>query len=104
MNKKTKISAKKKPAKAPVIAPADLLAVAYIGPLVEAFLISQAPQKWTPTRLGREALKDPARIFELRRGIIPKQSTALKILGVINRAAPGFVSSFMREKLGGVKA
>jgi hypothetical protein len=66
------------------------LSEAYLPQIVEAFLASKAGEKWTPTSLGRAALKDPNRVFQIRDGMAVRPATAQKILAVIDREAPGF--------------
>lgn len=52
---------------------------------VEAFLVAQ---KMSPTALGREALKDPAFVFELRKGRKPNLDVINRVIGFMEKRPP----------------
>lgn len=80
-----------------------LMAVAMIGPLVEAFLISPKAKEWTATKLGKLAVGDPNKVFEMREGTTLRPATAQKFIDVIEDAVPGFTRKFVRGQLKGTK-
>lgn len=68
-----------------------------IAPLAEAFLASKAGAAWSPSRLGKVALNDANRIFQIRDGREVLPSTAQKIIDVIDAEAPGFSEKWVRD-------
>lgn len=71
------------------------LCVAFIGPVVELFLVKN--EDWSATRLGREALKDPGKIGMLRKGTQLRPETARKLIATMEKAAPGFCQMALRS-------
>lgn len=70
------------------------LSAAFLPAIVEAFLILEAGE-WTPTRLGKEAVKDPGAVFALRNGRSPHPPTRRKMLDFIEKKRPGFIRKFV---------
>jgi hypothetical protein len=66
------------------------LSEAYLPQIIEAFLASKAGAAWSPTRLGKTAVGDPNRVFQIRNGADVMSATAQKILAVIDAEVPGF--------------
>lgn len=82
-----------------------VMAVALVLPLVEGFLLSPVGQRdWSPTLLGKKAVGDSHKIFEMREGTALRATTAQKIIDVIEDAAPGFTKKFVRAQMKGAKA
>jgi hypothetical protein len=69
--------------------------------LIEEFL--DATPDYSPTRLGREAKKDPGCIFAIRRGRDARGATIARIVDVIEGASPGFTAAFLQRVMGGGK-
>jgi hypothetical protein len=74
------------------------LAVGLVAPMVEDFL-EKAGADWSPTRLGREACKDPSRVFRIREGREIRTSTAVALIAVMDSAVPGFSTAFVNRHL-----
>lgn len=74
--------------------PFSALCAAFLLPLVEAFLVQHG---WSPSRLGREAVKDPSKVFLLRKGQEVEPKTARAFIAVIEKAAPGFPKKFVKK-------
>jgi hypothetical protein len=72
------------------------LSRAFLLPLVERFLQLHGP-KWTPTRLGREALNDPAFVFQMRNGRRAGDARADKVIDLIDCHAPGLRAEFIKN-------
>lgn len=108
MSKNNTATLKKAPNTAwapPGVTHADMImAVALLPQLVEAFLLSKVGMDgWTPTRLGKVAVGDAHKIFEMREGTALRPATAQRVLNTIEDAAPGFAKKFVRAHMRGAK-
>lgn len=66
-------------------------------PLVEAFLAAQG-DGYSPTKLGRAAMKDPDFVFAVRRGRECRRKTITAVVAVINEHDAQFVAGFLRTQ------
>lgn len=72
------------------------ICVAFILPIAEAFLAKHSD--WSPTRLSKEAVKDPGKLALMRNGMVVRPETARKILAVIRKVDADVVNDFLKAK------